>query len=108
MPVNKRRVAMKRIVAVVAVILFGYAGIVCAADDKTNASEPNIGEKTVAAVTDTAKSAVSGTANIAQTSVADTAASPTTAIQAVKDTANTALDRTDAAIKTFTGEDSNK
>ena len=66
----------------------------------------DLGTKTVGAVTGTAQSAVSGTANIAETSVTNTARAPLTAIQAVKDTANTAFTTTDAAIKAFTGEDS--
>jgi hypothetical protein len=93
----------KWIVAVLALSV--CAGIVYAADEGAKAQKANIGEETVAAVTDTAQSAVSGTANVAQTAVSDTVEAPKTAIQAVKDTANTALTGADSAIKTFTGED---
>ncbi len=66
--------------------------------------EGDLGQKTASTVTDTARTAVNGTASVAETSVRDTAAAPTTAIQAVKDTANTALIKADAAIKSLTGE----
>lgn len=64
-----------------------------------------LGTKTADAFTGTAQSALKGTAAVAGTSVSDTAATPLTAVQAVKDTAGTALEKTDAALKVFTGEE---
>jgi hypothetical protein len=37
--------------------------------------------------------------------VTDTASAPMTAIQATKDTANTAFNKADAAIRSFTGDE---
>jgi len=83
--------------------LFVCAGIAYAADDSAKTSS-DVGRKTVDTVTDTAKSAVDGTTDTIKASVSDTVAAPETAIQAVKDTANTALNRTDAVMKSITGE----
>lgn len=100
---------MKKCIIAAVLAFFVCVGIVCAADDGAKvppkSEDKDLGAKTVSTVTDTAKSAVKGTANIAETSVKDTVAAPKTAIQAVKDTANTALNRADAVMKTITGED---
>jgi hypothetical protein len=72
---------------------------------KVPAKDKDVGTETVGTVTSTAKSAVDGTAKVVETSVSDTVAAPKTAIQAVKDTANTALKGADAAMKAITGED---
>ena len=60
---------------------------------------------TAETVTDTAQSTVRGTAEIAQASATDTVDAPATAIQAVKNTAHTALSGADKAIKSFTGQE---
>jgi energy-converting hydrogenase Eha subunit B len=91
---------MKTKLIIVAAALLFWVGSANCTDDG------NLGTKTVGAVTGTAQSAVSGTATVAETSVTNTVAAPLTAVQAVKDTANTAFTKTDAAIKAFTGEDS--
>jgi hypothetical protein len=98
----------KLIVIVMALLLcastFVYAACNCARCAQGQQGG-DLGTKTVGAVTGTAQSAVSGTAIVAETSVTNTVAAPLTAVQAVKDTANTAFTTTDAAIKAFTGED---
>ncbi|GEM_PF-3959569 len=94
----------KGIVLLIGAILL-LAGLLYASDEYAGSAKSEFGRKTVDTVTDTTKSAVSGTEKIATTSVSDTIAMPGTAIQAIKNTANTALKGTDAAMKTLTGED---
>ena len=88
------------LVAMALLLCIGSAGFASCAEQGED-----LGTKTVDAVTGTAQSALSGTATVAETSVTNTVAAPLTAVQAVKDTANTAFTTTDAAIKAFTGED---
>ena len=95
---------MKIRIAAVIVAIFVSIGAAYAADNGKKVSSGDFGKKTVSTVTDTAQSAVKGTANIAKTSVNDTIAAPKTAIQAVKDTANTAFSGMDAAIKPYTDD----
>lgn len=93
------------IIVVMIAAVIGLTGIGYA-EQKSPASTPDeFGDKTVNTVTGTAKSAVSETGNIAETSVKDPIAVPKTAIQAVKNTANTALTGADKAMKALTGED---
>lgn len=87
-----------------AVICAGDAYAACRCSSSAQ-QQGDLGTKTVDAFTGTAQSAASGTATVAETSVKNTAAAPLTAVQAVKDTANTAFSKTDAAIKAFTGEE---
>ena len=96
---------MRRETAVTVIAVFVCAGIAYAADTGAEGPQTEFGKKTVNTIADTAKSAVSGTNKIAEDSVSDTIAAPGTAMQAVKDTANTALKGTDAAMKSLTGED---
>lgn len=94
---------MKKIVIAVVVLAMctgsAYAGCKCG---KANKSE--LGKEVVSTVTDTGKSAAEGTAKTVKDSVTKTPEAPMTAIQATKNTASTALNRADAAIKTLTGD----
>ena len=99
---------MKKCIVAAISVLCICAGIAYAADDSAKTppkSDKDLGTKTVVTVTDTAKAAVDGTTNIVKTSATDTVEAPKTAIEAVKYTANTALNRTDAVMKTITGEE---
>lgn len=95
---------MKATMTVSLLLLFLCSGVSYASGECRCASRGDPVTKTVGTVTDTAQSAAGGTACIAQTSVANTAETPKVAIQSVKDTANTALNSADKAIKAFTGE----
>lgn len=95
---------MNRIISAI-LALFLSSAVAHAEVRDTREWQSDVSKKTAIAVTDTAKSAVDNTVNIAETSVKDTAYAPKTAIDAVKDTANTALNTTDRALKTLTGED---
>lgn len=94
---------MKKMMVVVAALLMfvgvAHAGC-CSKHVKTN-----LGKEVASTITDTGKIAADGTAKVVQTSVGNTVEAPKTAIQATKDTAGTALERADAAIKTFTGQE---
>ena len=93
-----------KVLAVVAAVVLvwaacGYAAVTSSNDEPT---DPVTG--TVKTVGDTTQAAVEGTADIVETAATDTGETPMTAIDAVKDTAGAALEGTDKAIKTITGE----
>ena len=95
---------MKKLTVVILAVLM-FVGIAYAETQDTKDWQSDVSKKTAGAVTDTAESAVDNTANIAQTSVTDTGSTPATAIDAVKDTGDTALKGADKALKTLTGND---
>ena len=105
MVVKYKERRMKRYVLVVLAVLMCTGAAYAACSCPRCCPKGDLGQKTVGAVTGTAQSAVCETGNIAQASVSDTVSTPMTAIQAVKNTASTAVCGADAAIKALTGED---
>lgn len=97
---------MKReiVIAIIVVLTIGSTGI-AKAQCQCSKCKRTTGEKTAEVVTGTAQQVSCATAQVMQTSVCNPPAVPMTAIQATKDTAGTALDRADAAIKSLTGQD---
>ncbi len=100
-----REACVNRTIIALIAVLFLSSGLASAANEYKGSAQSDFGRKTVNTVTDTTKSAVTGTESIVKTSASDTIAAPGAAIQSVKDTANTALKGTDAALKVLTGED---
>lgn len=98
---------MYRILCGAVIVWIGaVAAGVAVADQTCRRGDGDLGKKTATVFTGSAQAAAQGTANVVQTSVCNTPAAPMTAVAAVRDTADTAFDKADAAIKTFTGQDS--
>lgn len=95
---------MKKMIVVIAAMLM-FAGVAHAGCGCGQRSGANLGKEVASTVTDTGKSAAEGTAKVVEDTATNTVQAPTTAIQATKDTAATALERADKAIKTFTGQE---
>jgi hypothetical protein len=96
----KSRTILIAVAAVLILPSMAYAGCNC-----PKCAKPGFGVKATDAIAAPAQSAVNSTACIAQATVTDTASAPMTAIQATKDTANTAFNKADAAIRSFTGDE---
>ena len=96
---------MKMMITAVTMAICLCSGIALASNRCCGDRQGGAGEKTAAVVADTTQSAASGTAQVVQSSVRDTVETPKIAVQAVKDTAGTALHRADAAIRAFTGDE---
>jgi len=88
-----------------AIVLTMLAGVAYAGCNCGQRSGSNLGSNVTSTVTDTGKTAVQSTAKVVETTATNTTEAPKTAIQATKDTAGTALERADAAIKSFTGQE---
>lgn len=95
---------MKKLIVAVAV-MFIFSGAAYAGCSCGQRSGANLGKNVASTVTDTGKAAAEGTAKVAQTSVGNTVEAPKAALEATRDTAGTALERADEALKTLTGEE---